>query len=164
MKTCCTCGKETADGRNYCDWECIVNGAKHRGGAVHSPNGLPVMSVKRDDSMWEHEHADHPTYLFPVEVSREPLTDDEAQWSCGDGTKEPMDDDNRWMSAHQTHAVVFADRCLVLTMYECCYALWGAGGRLLYGSLWKDDGTWKLDLESLQQGLDRRSEQPKPTA
>ena len=145
-------------GHNYCGWECSVGHAKSRGGAVHSPNGLPVRSIRFDDSMWEHEHADHPGYMFPVEVRFVgELPDEWRQYHVAMHGRELTDEEFR-DSEGQTHALVFLDGCVALTMYECCYALWRLDdGSLLHGSLWRAD-RWRLDVGTVGEGLARRPE------
>lgn len=117
---CLSCGKYNA-GKNYCSWDCSINYAKKNGGTIHCPNNLPIVCIKSDNSMWEHEHADHPDYKFPVEVNTEmtlsSLSDfDGATLKEGIYYSDPM--------PHiESHALIYTDGCVALTMYECCYFL-----------------------------------------
>lgn len=151
MKTCSFCGKECGEFRNYCSWDCSVEEAKRSGGVVHAPNGLPIRCVKHDGSMYEHEHGDHPDYKYPVQVLfTGEVTDDhrhDYEMLCG---KPPENDDECRRLFGETHALLYTDGNVALTMYECCYAMWycldGACGG---GRFWKP-GNWKLDLTTLR--------------
>jgi len=132
---CLHCGKETPEYLNYCDWDCLVAAAKAAGGRVHTPNGLPIMCVKYDNLMLECEHGDHEDYKFPVTVEYiGPPTEDEQEH-------------DEW------HAVVYVNESIVVTIYECCYAMWSLrDGQCVGGSLWKAN-EWKLDLQGMQKFL-----------
>jgi hypothetical protein len=160
MSQCLFCNKETPPGHNYCGYDCHVDHAKSLGGRVHCPNGLPINCIKYDNTMMEHEHADHPDYKFPVDVEY-----------VGNlkGTGDPGEDlalygrvlndqEVREMMG-QTHALIYTDGSIALTIYECCYAMWYLrDGEFAGGSLWKK-GEWKLSCETIQ----RIVEQPRPT-
>jgi len=101
--TCVNCGKITPDGSNYCDWDCHIELAVKEGGVKHQPNGLPIRSIKYENSMWEHEHGDHRNYKFPVDVE---LHDDAGE------------------SCDEIHAFIYTDGQIAMTIYECQYFLW----------------------------------------
>jgi hypothetical protein len=64
---------------------------------VIAPNDLPICTIRGyDGALLEHEHADHPTYLFPV------MAEDY------NGDKEE-------------HALIWTDGTRALTLYEYCY-------------------------------------------
>lgn len=49
-------------------WNERVERALAEGAPVFRKNGLPFVCQRADGALLEHEHADHPSYLFPVEV------------------------------------------------------------------------------------------------
>lgn len=100
---------------------------------VIAPNGLPI-TCWRADAHLEHEHADHPTYLFPVVAQI-----DGEEW--------------------ETHALIYTDGGIAVTMYEYCYAAWYVrDGELMGGSLW-EKGAIRLAPESLEK-IRTRAGQP----
>jgi hypothetical protein len=68
--------------------------------------------------MLEHEHADHPDYKFPVTVEY---------------VSEVPSDLPDWDTSYypETHALIYTDGYIAVTMYECCHAMW-----------WLKDGSW----------------------
>jgi hypothetical protein len=50
-------------------WAEMVAAARDDGATEYRPNGLPVACIRADGALLEHEHADHPDYLFPVTVT-----------------------------------------------------------------------------------------------
>lgn len=151
MKHCVFCNAETTAFTNYCNWDCLVGMAKAEGGKTYLPNGLPIKSVKADNSMWEHEHGDHPDYKFPVEVEYVGVLDkaayDDYNVICGEETTDETKVRNLM---GETHALIYTDRSIAVTMYECCYAMWHVrDGKLKGGSLWMSDA-WKLSDASLE--------------
>lgn len=139
---CVFCGKETRQFHNYCSGECVIAAAKASGGSVIAPNNLEITCVKFDGTMLEHEHADHPTYIMPVQVEffgqkPEKLPD----W---DSSYEP-----------ETHALIYTDSCVALTMYECTYCLWSVStNRLIHSDFGMIDKNWRLSAESLKKVID----------
>lgn len=101
MRNCIYCGKPTEESVNYCSWECIVACGEGRGYQKYCPNGLPVTCV-RPGALLECEHADHPDYKFPVRV---------------DIAEEPS----------ETHALLYTDGTVAVTLYEARYHLWVNG-------------------------------------
>lgn len=112
---CLNCGKITPDSSNFCDWNCHIELAVKDGGVKHQPNGLPIACIKANNSMWEHEHGDHPDYKFPVEL----------EWN---------ENWNEDQSLIETHAFIYTDGHIALTLYECQYIMWSLYSRkILYG-------------------------------
>lgn len=137
MTYCQYCGKPTLDNTNYCGFECMINNAKALGGKIICPNNLPIACILADDStMMEHEHADHPDYKFPVVIEYfGSVPKDHPDW-------DPSFED-------QTHALIYCDGCIALTMYEDGYDLWNVNtgkGR----ARWLN-GDWKLSDASLEK-------------
>lgn len=114
-------------------------------GRVHTPNGLPVTCVRFDGTELECEHGDHPDYLFPVTVeftgSREGLHDFEWQ--------------------PETHALIYTDGRIAVTMHECCYATW----LLPEGEMRDADirGEWRLSLASVAAIAAHVARRPDPS-
>lgn len=163
--TCAFCGKQCPSYQHYCDWNCIVEDAKKDGGKVHCPNGLPIKSVDRDGNMWEHEHGDHPNYMFPVDVDYVGQLDDRTVTdyrrfvlgSYADDT--PLDEAKVRQFHGERHALVFTDGVVALTMYECCYSLWSVhDGSLLRVHLWYTKEDHRLSEASLKNVRNRRYE------
>lgn len=128
----------------------MIEEAKQNGGKVHTPNNLPVGSIDRDGNMWEHEHGDHPDYKFPVDAEYCGPEEDAPHFVNGEGKRstdcEEMNDSLR----HETHALIYTDGHIALTLYECTYALWDGAGLIKAGQMWKK-GHWKLTAESCQK-------------
>lgn len=142
-KICANCQKEIAEYLNYCSWECNIELAWKEGGKVHTPNNLPIKCIKFDGTMLEHEHGDHPTYICPVEVEY-----------TGTANYGISPNDNLNYTHDETHALIYTDGKIALTLYECCYAMWylrnGDFAGAPRGSLWKQ-GEWKLSSESIEK-------------
>jgi len=139
---CNFCGKGCPQYCNYCDWGCHVGAAKADGGEIHAPNGLPVGCVKADGSMWECEHGDHPDYKFPVVAEFIPTSDD-----VGD----PEDDEHDERT--ETHALLYNDEYIALTIYEYCYSMWSlSDGKLMHGPSWYKNWhkNWRLTEKSIK--------------
>ena len=137
MTDCLYCGKPAPEYSNYCDWECQINLAKAHGGKIICPNDLPIACILAEDStMMEHEHADHPDYKFPVEVEYfGSIPKDHNDW-------DPSFED-------QTHALIYCDGRIALTIYEDDYNLWNLKtGKVK--SMWLNDD-WKLSDASLKR-------------
>ena len=108
-KGCAFCGKPQPPHSNYCSWACMIACARANGGVAYLPNGLPIGSIRADGMMFEHGHGDHPTYLFPVDVDGKNDSDEAAEG---------------FAEYPQSHALVYTDGNVALTMYEANYALW----------------------------------------
>lgn len=137
---CINCNQPTPEHHNYCNWECHIEYAKKMGGKVHCPNGLPIGSIMANGDMFEISHGNHPDYKFPVEVEFvgvKPLLPD---WDDSYG--------------NQTHALIYTDKFIAITLYECCYAMWYVrSGKYGGGSLW--DKEWKLNDASIKKILNQ---------
>lgn len=126
-------------------------------GKTVAPNNLPITCVRADSTMLEHEHADHPDYKFPIVArfhkSVEQQMEEGAAWQDGEGNVIPMTREDVDSISEQTHALIYADRSIALTLYECCYAMWSLrDGKVLCGThLWKREGEWILTPESLEK-------------
>lgn len=117
------------DGKKY--WEARIAQEKAAGAKVITPNGLPIRCI-RDGALLEDEHGDHPDYKFPVDV--------DYLYAPGKITK-----------AAETHALIYTDGHIAVSIYECCYAMWSLrDGSVISGDLWKD-GNFKLSQISLDK-------------
>lgn len=113
----CRCGAAVPDYRhpdnNSCSWECRVAQARTDGCPEHTPNGLPVRCIRADGLLLEIENGDHPTYVFPVEV---------------EGTNDPGDVALGHREYPQSHALIYTDGRIAVTLYEANYAMWAVRG------------------------------------
>jgi len=136
---CQNCGKPN-EFTTTCDWACSVEAAKKRGGEIFTPNGLPIRCIKGDGTMLEHEHGDHPDYKFPVQVEY-----------VGPPSRESMNLPE-WDGSYstETHALIYQDGSVALTMYECCYSLWSLADGVCLGG-YNDRKKWKISAESLEK-------------
>jgi hypothetical protein len=144
--SCAFCGKPVNPSHNYCDWDCQVGHAKQLGGRVLAPNGLPIRCVTRDNVMLEHPHGDHPTYKWPVKVQYiGPVTADErSDAEHLYGLSASATDEEVRGAMGETHALVYYDEDVAVTLYDCSQAVWDVKtGELRTSSLWKH-GHWKL--------------------
>ena len=109
----CRCGAAVPDYRhpdnNSCSWDYYVAQARADGCPEYAPNGLPIRSVRADGLLLEHPDADHPTYIFPVDV---------------DGEDHPETIELGWREYPQSHALIYTDGRIAITLYECDYAIW----------------------------------------
>lgn len=147
MKKCTGCDKLTENYINWCSWECNIAHAKANGGVVHTPNGLPITTIKHDGTMMEHEHADHPDYKFPVTIEYVGKQDPRKFfWGEQDVTDIMVE-----MCKLQDHALIYTDGTIAVTLYECCYAMWTLhDGKFHGGSLWKKD-CWRMSRDSIEK-------------
>lgn len=149
MINCLNCGKEN-EYTNYCDWECGIEYAKKNGGQSYLPNGLPVGCIRHDGNMYEHEHGDHPDYKFPVTIEYIGKDPDHGCCVDGAGNKIPASEIG-YDTNTETHALIYCDGSVAITMYECCYAMWHIrDNELAGGSLWKK-GEWRFTEESWEK-------------
>lgn len=121
-----------------CTWECSIELAKKQGCTVHTPNGLPIRCITANGMLLEHEHGDHPSYRFPIDV----------EWT---GTKPRFPPDPELPDVdeeHETHALIYSDGSVALTLYECSYSIWSLNdGHALGGFNARDK--WRIVPESL---------------
>jgi hypothetical protein len=118
-------------------WDERVKQAIAEGAPIFQKNGLPLIVQRAyDGALLEHEHADHPSYMFPVRVVY---------------TKEKPDDLSDWDPSFEDHdeALIFYDAHCALTLWECCYTIWSRykDGQALHGPTWSKD--WALAPEVL---------------
>jgi len=137
MKNCLHCKKEIQESRNYCDFACGVALAKAEGSKEHLPNGLPISCITASGFLLECEHGEHLDYKFPVRIQ----------------TTVP-ERDPEYREYPQTHAFIYTDGVVAVTMYEANYYMWSLhndgetlGGRYAY----KTD---RLSEESCKKVLD----------
>ncbi len=90
-------------------WEYRVAECVLGGGRLNTPNGLPVMSIRADGLMSECGEGDHSTYLFPVAIT---------------GCTYPEDAAIGFIEYPQTHALIYTDGVIALTLYEANYSIW----------------------------------------
>jgi hypothetical protein len=99
--------------------------------------------------MSDHEHAGHPRFCF--EVTAECIIADPARWTwhIGDGNTKPMTAQEIESNKHESHALIYTDGHIAVTLYEHCYAMWRVSdGTIAGGSLW-NKGEWRLTPESV---------------
>lgn len=133
MSKICRCGKEIRECVNYCSWECHIDEAKAAGGRVICPNGLPIVCIKANGDMLEHEHADHPDYKMRVF----------ARYA---GDDEPEDE---FDLCNEDHGVIYYDDDIIFTLHECRYYMWSWSGHNMRGS--GVEKNYKLEDWSLKQ-------------
>jgi hypothetical protein len=160
---CEICGKTSCDN----EWECHVEMYKRAGNSSYTPNNLPIRCIRADGLMLEHEHGDHKDYIFPVSVEYiGPITEDRYQVINGLGEVSIMDDDWKYLSDHEEHALIYANSGIAVTIYECCYSVWSLSSSPIFkegkcigdepaglcmGSHLLEIGKWKLSEESLKK-------------
>lgn len=160
MKSCPNCGKDIEGNSNYCSWDCHVELARKEGCVDHRPNDLPVRCITAAGLLIECGHGDHPDYKFPVVAEYVGSRDDEQfSWIGFDGVCKPMSEQEKDCFSRETHALIYCDGSVAVTMYECCYAMWYVrDGSLAGGSLWPAK-EWKLSDKSLAEIRTRFSDQ-----
>jgi hypothetical protein len=143
-RLCPHCQKELEPHVNYCSWECSIEIAKKENGKIICPNGLPIRCIKADGTCMEHEHADHPDYKFPVTVEY-----------LGPPSRESMEIPE-WDQSYmpETHALIYLDGSVAVTMHECCYSIWHMGGKGLCLGGFNERKKWQLTEESLAKMRD----------
>lgn len=145
---CLFCEKQTPPSHNYCSWNCHVEHAKSEGLQVVAPNGLPIVIITSDKVM-EHEHADHADYKFPVDIEYVGVVDDDYMIDFEMLSGRMGSEDEVRRSLMETHALVYANDNVAVTMFEHCYAFWYTkSNKLVYGTLWKPNN-WRLSEDSL---------------
>jgi hypothetical protein len=132
---CTFCGATTTRHENYCSWKCHVEHARAQGAVEVLPNGLPPRCITADGKLLECEDGDHPTYICPVVIEPTVAREDEEDHP-------------------QTHALIYTDGTIAVTMYECCYAMVFCKTRKVVGSLWPE-GRWRLSDKASSEIWDR---------
>jgi hypothetical protein len=148
---CKHCGERAPWGHNYCSSKCHFDAARADGYIEHLPNGLPPRCITARGFILEHEHGDHIDYKFPVDVEfiGEIDEEDKKEYKML-FDKEPTEEAVREYKG-ETHALIYTDGSIAVTMYERCYAMWYVRkGEFAGGSLWRQK-EWKLDEQSLQK-------------
>ena len=147
----CSCGK-------YDCWTCRVELVKRQGGQVVAPNGLPLVVIRWDGFLLEHEHADHPTYIRPVSVKWVGSVTDELrqEFKMIAGWDAKSDEEVRGLF-HEDHALIYRDSHVALTLYEYCYYLWSTANGLSLGR----HTEFLLHLDDLPE-FEGRSAQKRP--
>lgn len=131
-------------------WDEIVAQQIELGAKSHQPNGLPLRSIHADGSMYEHEHGDHRDYMFPVDVEfTGPLTA-EHQSDFEMIAERPAVDEKELRDFYtETHALIYTDGSIALTLYECNYAQFSVGRGIALGGRYVSDH--KLSRESMEK-------------
>lgn len=126
IKICEICGDDVPKNFNYCSRiECAIELNKRDGGIAYTPNGLPISCIRADCNMYEHEHGDHPNYIFPIEIEYVgPKNDDRYKWIDGEGNVSDMEEEWRYVTDHQTHALLYTNGSIAVTIYETCSSAW----------------------------------------
>lgn len=120
---CQNCGKMN-EVVNYCNWNCHIEAVEKDGGIKILPNRLPIKCITADGAMLECGHGDHPTYKFPVTIEyRGKIPEDLEEW------------DKSYCS--ETHALIYEDGYMALTLSECTYYMWS-----LYDGQWRGGSSW----------------------
>lgn len=140
---CDHCGKPTPPHQRACSWDCIVAGARAGGAREHLPNGLPARCVRFDGLLTECEGGDHRTYLFPVEAEKIGAAPDDEY-------------------ATETHALIYTDGCVAVTLYECCYYSWHPRqeGECFGAPSWTERKEWRLSAASCAAIAEHTAKQP----
>lgn len=106
---------------------------------VIAPNKEPLTFFNGKRAM-EHEHADHPTYMFPVIMEYFGEVPELEKW-------------DQWSYQPQFHALIYTDGCIAVTLYEYVFAVTYLRKNLVeHGSLWKNE-KWRLRADSLEKVL-----------
>lgn len=116
-----------------CTWEERVETAIAAGGRCYTPNGLPIKCLPAHGLLHEGEHGDHMDYKFPIKVEY-----------VGPAQPDPYHIE----FVDNTHAVIYSDGCIILTMYECCYCLWALRDGHFVGGFGYNRH-WRVKEESL---------------
>lgn len=149
---CSGCGKECRSYMNYCSWECHVETLRAAGAVERRPNGLPVRCVMADGTLLEVSHGDHPDYKFPVDVEyvgpADPARDD---YTAVTGDPAPSDEAARAIWG-ETHALIYTDGCVAVTLYEHSYDMWLVrDGSPAASRMRRDPKAWRLTEASLEK-------------
>lgn len=119
---------------------------------MHCPNDLPIMAIRHDGLMLEHEHGDHPEYKFQVEVELMCAVDDDMRYDAK--LLSGMDDltDEQVARVHnETHAFIRIENNNAVTLFESnVYTFNVEDGQLVEGPGW-DTRHKRLKHESLMK-------------
>lgn len=132
-------------------WDDQVRELRESGAKVIAPNNLPIKVIRHDGTLLEHEAAEHPDYKFPVTAEYigtgpvDCLIDEH-------GNEIPLPADIEESLRYETHALIYADECVAVTIYECCYHMWSLSkGKELRNPFSISRTDWRLDSESLNK-------------
>jgi hypothetical protein len=130
------------------EWEERVAEARAEGGVVFQKNGLPIVCIRHDGALLEHEHADHPDYKYPVEVEFVGEIPEFADLA------EDVRAFERSLYAPHKEALIYSDESIAVTLYECCYTMWIRREVLGYGDFlqgleWAKK--WRLSSEAAEK-------------
>lgn len=130
------------------EWEERVAEARAAGGIVFQKNGLPIVCIRHDGALLEHEHADHPDYKYPVEVE---FADEIPEFA---DLAEDVRAFEQSLYASHHEALIYSDDSIAVTLHECCYTMWiqrqgYADGVYLHGPEWSKK--WKLSAEAVEK-------------
>lgn len=130
----------------------MVAEAKANGGQVICPNGLPIRSIHRDGNMYEHEHGDHPDYKFPVDIHYVGPIDDDTRHDADMMAGRKCTDEEALRMRDETHALIYCDENIALTMYECNYVVFNIHtGLISSGPMWLRKKQWCLSAQSIKE-------------
>ena len=109
-----------------------------------------LLLAEQDEDFREHEHSKHTDYKCAVDVEFiGDITEEDREDFRMLYSSEPENDGEVRASKMQTHALIYTDGSIVVTLYEYVYAFWFAiDGNLMHGLLWKH-GQVKLSNDSL---------------
>ena len=134
------------------DWDERVAQLKAEGSTVIAPNGLRICCIRHDGTLMENEHADHPTYMFPVTVDYVGKDPEFGMLVNGLGEHHLPEPDMLEGMKHEDHAVIYTDGWVVMTLYEYCYFLFTMGkGRCAAAPSWYDQKDWEMNPESIER-------------
>lgn len=125
-RVCEICGAEIHKFHNYCPkTECMIELTKRAGGVAYTPNNLPIRCFRHDGLMLECEHGDHPDYLFPVDIEFVGAIEDSDRedFRQVSGKEEFTDDDVRHYMG-ESHALLYANSSVAVTIYETSSYAW----------------------------------------
>lgn len=130
----------------------MINECVAAGGKMFQPNGLRIRAFRADGNMYEHEHGDHPDYKFPVEALYigTITSGDIDDCSMLMGIEKPTEAQAR-AYRNETHALIYSDGHVAVTLYECNYALWSVRSGDCLGGRYAAPGQFRLSDESLAQ-------------
>lgn len=94
-------------------WNERIERALAEGGQVFRKNGLPIVCLRHDGALLEHEHADHPDYKFPVEVEHAGDKPDTFHDQCVRKDKRPAHYDGCKVEWDHERRVAFCTTCNV---------------------------------------------------
>lgn len=125
-------------------WKTRVEQCKAEGGVLQTPNDLPVGCIRHDGLMLECEHGDHADYRFPITARL---------------IGEPERIEGHPVEGDETHALIYTDGNVALTLHECTYYLWhlSRGGKLLSGPTRYEVERYRLDAEDVQKVIAHHS-------